>query len=160
MTVNEQGAAGAGGKSKTMIQRLASAIVFALCANGASAYEVWMGTHLMRSADANDLSGWSRCASQLDGININRAPNDTDPASNNDWRTILSQFTNARHQMSEIARSEVTRNPVQVDDLAEDEIDQRLSEIFGFENTFNYDLSILMFYNERGTYQGAEYLYE
>ncbi|QTN30773.1 hypothetical protein HZ994_11475 [Akkermansiaceae bacterium] len=142
------------------IRQFAWLLSFGLWAANVSAYEVWMGTHLMRSSDASNLSEWSLAASQMDGININRAPNDTEPASNNDWRTIFKQFSNRKHSMSEVARSEVTRNPVSVDELAYDDIDQRLSEIFGFENTFGYDLDILMFYNERGTYRGVEYLYE
>lgn len=125
-----------------------------------SAYEVWMGTHLMRSADANDLPAWSLTASQLDGINSNRAPHDTDPASNNDWRTIYAQFTNARSTIAEFARSQATRDPEKTDELAFPSITQRLEDIFSFEDNFGYDLTAIMFYDERGTFQGNEYLYQ
>jgi hypothetical protein len=126
----------------------------------ASAYEVWMGTHLMRSADATNLSTWALTASQLEGFNVNRAPHDTDPASNDQYRTIFAQFTNARSTITEFARSQATRNPANTDELAFPSIAQRLGEIFADESSFGYKLTAIMFYDERGTYQGTEYLYE
>lgn len=124
------------------------------------AYEVWMGTHLSTSEQADNLSTWSLVASQLEGVNINRAPHDTDPASNTDHRRIYSQFTNATSMMTEFARSEATRDPERTDELAFPSIRSRLEEIFGAERTFDYDLTILMFYDERGTFRGTEYLYQ
>ena len=124
------------------------------------AYEVWIGTHLSTSEMATDLPSWSKTASQVEGFNVNRAPHDTDPASNNEYRTIFAQFTNANRSMTEFARSQATRNPNSVDELAFPSIAERFEEIFSIENNFGYDLSIIMFYDERGTYQGTEYLYE
>jgi hypothetical protein len=135
-------------------------LIWAILTVHASAYEVWIGTHLMRSSDATNLSTWELTASQVDGININRAPNDTDPASNNEYRTIFAQFTNARSAITEFARSQATRNPAETDELAFPSIAARLEEIFNFENSFGYDLTAIMFYDERGTFQGTEYLYE
>lgn len=126
----------------------------------ASAYQVWIGTHLMRSADANDLASWGLTASQVDGFNVNRAPHDTDPATNNEYRTIFAQFTNAEFAITEFARSQATRNPALVDELAFPSIAERLGEIFSLESNFGYELTAIMFYDERGTYQGTEYLYE
>lgn len=125
-----------------------------------SAYEVWMGTHLMRSSDANDLSSWSTTASQLDGFNVNRAPHDTDPASNIEYRTIFAQFTNAQSAITEFARSQATRDPEKTDELAFPSIATRLEEIFSLESNYGYELTAIMFYDERGTFQGTEYLYE
>ncbi|MBK1825465.1 hypothetical protein [Haloferula rosea] len=125
-----------------------------------SAYEVWIGTHLMRSADANDLPSWSLTASQVDGFNVNRAPHDTDPASNQEYRTIFQQFTNAESAITEFARSQATRDPEKVDELAFPSIAQRLEDIFSLERNFGYELTAIMFYDERGTFQGTEYLYE
>ena len=142
---------------KKRIVWLATAI---FCVATTHAYEVWMGTHLSTSAQANDLPSWSMAAARLEGFNVNRAPHDTDPASNNDYRTIFAQFTNAQNTMTEFARSQATRNPANIDELAFPSIAERLEEIFSIENSFGYDLSILMFYDERGTYQGTEYLYE
>lgn len=121
---------------------------------------MWIGTHLMRSADANDLSTWSLTASQVDGFNVNRAPHDTDPASNNEYRTIFAQFTNADRAITEFARSQATRDPAKIDELAFPSIAQRLEEIFSLERNFGYELTAIMFYDERGTFQGNEYLYE
>ncbi|MFC7335955.1 LamG-like jellyroll fold domain-containing protein [Haloferula chungangensis] len=125
----------------------------------ASAYEVWMGTHLMTHTDANDLSTWSTVAPKVEGLNINRAPHDTDPATNNDWRQIFAQFTGSRNAIHGFARSEATKDPSKTDELAFPAIAQRLEELFGFESTYGYDLTDVMFYDERGTYQGTEYLY-
>jgi len=144
-------------KRKFSLQLVA---VLAFWISNASAYEVWMGTHLMRSADANDLSSWSMTASQLDGFNVNRAPHDTDPASNAEYRKIFAQFTNADQAITEFARSQATRNPANTDELAFPSIAQRLEEIFSLESNFGYELTAIMFYDERGTYQGNEYLYE
>jgi hypothetical protein len=124
------------------------------------AYEVWIGTHLMRSSDAINLSTWELTASQVDGFNVNRAPHDTDPASNNEYRTIFRQFTNSRNAITEFARSQATRDPAKTDELAFPSIAARLEEIFAFESSFGYDLTAIMFYDERGTFQGTEYLYE
>lgn len=123
-------------------------------------YQVWMGTHLMRSADANDLAAWSMTASQLDGFNVNRAPHDTDPATNSEYRTIFAQFTNAEKTLTEFARSQATRDPEKTGELAFPSIASRLEEIFSLERNFGYELKIIMFYDERGTFQGDEYLYE
>ncbi|WP_411845034.1 hypothetical protein AAFN60_14195 [Roseibacillus persicicus] len=125
-----------------------------------SGYEVWIGTHLATSEMANTPEDWDLMAGQIEGFNVNRAPHDTDPASNNEYRSIFASFPNARNTMTEFARSTASRNPVNVDELAFPSIRERLEDIFSFENSFNYDLSILMFYDERGTYQGTEYLYE
>lgn len=135
-------------------------VIASLAICHASAYEVWIGTHLMRSSDATNLSTWELAASQVDGININRAPHDTDPASNNEYRTIFAQFTNARSTITEFARSQATRDPAKTDELAFPSIAARLEEIFNFESSFGYDLTAIMFYDERGTFQGTEYLYE
>lgn len=113
----------------------------------------------MRSTDAANLADWSLTASQLDGLNINRAPNVTDPSSNSDWRTIFAQFTNSREALHGLARSEATRDPSKVNELAFPAIANRLEEIFGFESTFGYDVSIIMFYDERGSFLGTENLY-
>ncbi|MGC6467209.1 MAG: hypothetical protein ACON38_19345 [Akkermansiaceae bacterium] len=123
-------------------------------------YEVWIGTHLMRSSDANNLDSWSLTASQVDGFNVNRAPHDTDPASNSEYRTIFAQFSNAGSAITEFARSQATRDPVKTDELAFPSIAQRLEEIFSLEGNFGYELTAIMFYDERGTFQGTEYLYE
>ena len=131
-----------------------------LCVSHAQAYEVWIGTHLMRGSDATNLSTWSMTASQVDGFNVNRAPHDTDPASNNEYRMIFAQFTNARSSITEFARSQATRDPAKTDELAFPSIASRLEEIFNFENSFGYDLTAIMFYDERGAFQGTEYLYE
>lgn len=135
-------------------------LTIALWASQASAYEVWIGTHLMRSSDATNLSTWELTASQVDGFNVNRAPHDTDPASNNEYRTIFRQFTNSRNAITEFARSQATRDPAKTDELAFPSIAARLEEIFAFESSFAYDLTAIMFYDERGTFQGTEYLYE
>ena len=58
--------------------------VLALSVSNLQAYQVWIGTHLMRSSDATNLSEWDLTASQVEGFNVNRAPHDTDPASNNE----------------------------------------------------------------------------
>ena len=125
-----------------------------------AAYEVWMGTHLAKSSMATDLASWSMSASQLQGFNVNRAPNDTDPASNTEYRTIFAQFTNAQSVMTEFARSQATRDPDKTDELAFPSIAERLNEIFSIESSFGYNLTIIMFYDERGTFEGEEYLYE
>ncbi|MDG1070041.1 MAG: hypothetical protein P8P32_00410 [Akkermansiaceae bacterium] len=134
--------------------------VFATWISNVSAYEVWMGTHLMGSADANDLPAWALTASQLDGFNSNRAPHDPDPASSDGWRTIYAQFTSAWSAIAEFTCSQATRDPSKTDKLAFPSITQRLENIFSFENNFGYDLTAIMFYDERGTLQGTEYLYE
>lgn len=145
---------------RSLMKPITFLIAAVLSVADSRAYEVWMGTHLMRSADAANLSQWSTVASQLEGINVNRAPHDTDPASNDNWRTIYRQFTNPRNWMTEFARSAATRDPAKTDELAFPSIQSRLEEIFGFESTFGYNLTTLMFYDERGTFEGTEYLYE
>jgi hypothetical protein len=134
--------------------------VLALSVSNLQAYQVWIGTHLMRSSDATNLQEWSQMASQVDGININRAPHDTEPASNNEYRTIIRQFTNAQNTIAEFARSQATRDPSKIDELAFPSIADRLTDIFSLANSFDYDLTGIMFYDERGTFQGTEYLYE
>ncbi len=134
---------------------------FTLTLSHLNAYEVWMGTHLSTSEMATTgLPDWALTAAQLEGFNVNRAPHDTDPASNNDYRTIVSQFTNARSVMTEFARSTATRDPEKTDELAFPSIRDRLEVIFANERNFSYQLDILMFYDERGTFQGQEFLYE
>ena len=98
----------------------------------------------MRSADANDLASWSKTASQLEGFNVNRAPHDTDPASNNEYRTIFAQFTNAESAITEFARSQATRDPDMTDELAFPSIAQRLTEIFRLESNSGYELTAIM----------------
>ena len=63
------------------VTAIALGLFSALLMTHALAYEVWIGTHLMRSSDASNLSSWELAASQVDGFNVNRAPHDTDPAS-------------------------------------------------------------------------------
>lgn len=135
-------------------------MTLALLAGNAFGYEVWIGTHLMRSSDATNLSSWALTAAQADGFNVNRAPHDTDPASNNEYRMIFLQFTNAQSAITEFARSQATRDPAKTDELAFPSIAQRLEEIFTFESSFGYQLTEIMFYDERGTFNGVEYLYE
>ncbi|MDA7880792.1 hypothetical protein N9A94_00625 [Akkermansiaceae bacterium] len=134
--------------------------IFVFWAGNVSAYEVWIGTHLSTSEMATELPNWSNTTSQVEGFNVNRAPHNTDPASNNDYRAIFASFTNAENTMTEFARSQATRDPEKTDELAFPSIRTRLEEIFSLENSFGYELSILMFYDERGTFQGTEYLYE
>lgn len=141
---------------------LAWIVALTLGVANAPAYEVWMGTHLAPSAMASDLASWSSLAPRLDGVNINRAPHDTDPATNADWRTIIAQFTKAASTgttMSEIPRSEVSKVPAEVNELAFPAIDESLTKTFSFENAFGYELDVLMFYDNATTYQGVEYLY-
>jgi tRNA splicing endonuclease len=124
-------------------RRISAAIAaLAILASTAPAYEVWIGTHLMRSSDATNLSTWELTASQVDGFNVNRAPHDTDPASNNEYRTIFRQFTNSRNAITEFARSQATRDPAKTDELAFPSIAARLEEIFAFESSFGYDLTV------------------
>lgn len=124
------------------------------------AYEVWIGTHLMRSSDAKDLASWALTASWVDGFNVNRAPHDTDPASISEYRSIFSQFTSAKSAITEFARSQATRDPDEINERAFPSLAQRLEEIFSLERNFGYELTAIMFYDERGTFQGTEYLYE
>lgn len=139
---------------------LISLFAIAVGATSLTAYEVWIGTHLATSEMANTPGDWDLTAAQVDGFNVNRAPHDTDPASNNEYRSIFASFTNSRSVITEFARSQATRNPASIDELAFPSIAERLEEIFNFESIFNYDLTAIMFYDERGTYQGTEYLYE
>jgi len=96
---------------------------------------------------ANNLDDWALTASLLDGVNINRAPNDTDPASNNDWRTIFGQVSHVNNTLIPLPRSQVTRNTSQVNELAFDEIEEEMQNLFNLANTFNYDFNHLMFYD-------------
>ena len=57
--------------------------------------------------------------------------------------------------MTEIPRSQVTRNPSQFNELAFDEIEAESQNEFQRANTFNYDIDHLMFYDNATTYQGA-----
>ena len=93
-------------------------VALANFAASALGYEVWMGTHLMRSADADNLGILSQTASQLDGFNVNRAPHDKAPASNTHYRTIFAQFANSESTITDFARSRATRNPANTDELA------------------------------------------
>ncbi|MGJ8696584.1 MAG: hypothetical protein ACSHYF_09720 [Verrucomicrobiaceae bacterium] len=131
-----------------------------LSAGQLAGYEVWIGTHLSTSETATDLASWSQTASQVEGFNVNLAPHDTDPVTNNEFRTILGQFTNAKNAMREFARSQATRDPDMTDELAFPSIASRLEILINSQNTYNFDLSIIMFYDERGTFQGTEYLYQ
>jgi hypothetical protein len=124
------------------------------------AYEVWIGTHLATSEMANTPGDWDLTARRVEGVNVNRAPHDTDPASNNDYRSIYASFTNTHNTITEFARSQATRNPDNTDELAFPSIAARLEAIFNAESTFNYDLTAIMFYDERGTFQGTEFLYQ
>jgi hypothetical protein len=72
------------------------------------AYEVWMGTHLMESSVASNLNDWSLTASRLDGVNINRALDDSVPASNSDWRTVLGQLGNVSNTLVPLARPQIS----------------------------------------------------
>ena len=144
-------------KSKQAL--LVASLIAGLSSAPSRAYEVWMGTHLMQSTTASNLADWDLTASLLDGVNINRAPHDTFPASNSDWQTILGQFSHVQNTMTEIARSEVSKNPLTVDEAAYSAIAAELQQKFQGANNFNYEIDHLMIYDERGTYQGTEYLY-
>ena len=134
-------------------------LLLGLCASPSFAYQVWMGTHLMQSTMASNLGDWDLTASLLDGVNINRAPHDTNPASNSDWQTILGQVSHVKNTMTEIARSEVSRNPAVIDDNAINQIADELQQKFTAANNFGYDIDHIMFYDNRTTYQGTEYDY-
>ncbi|TWU28636.1 hypothetical protein [Bythopirellula polymerisocia] len=138
---------------------IAATMLLGLWATRSQAYQVWMGTHLMESSVASNLGDWALTASLLDGVNINRAPDDTNPASNDDWRTILGQVGHVSNTMTEIARSSLTRNPSQVNELVFDEIEAELQHQFQLANIFNYDIDHLMFYDNATTYQGTQYNY-
>lgn len=122
-------------------------------------YEVWMGTHLSTKTMAETPSAWANTAAKLEGININRAPHDTDPASNANWQSMISRYTNADKKMSEIARVSVSKNPEVVNESAFTAIDALLSQSLQEARNYNFKLNYLMFYDEAGTYQGATYLY-
>ena len=138
---------------------LAATLIVALSSASSRAYEVWMGTHLMQSTMASNLDDWAQTASRLDGVNINRAPHDTFPASNANWQTILGQFGHVENTMTEIARSEVSRNPVTVNEAANNAIEAELQQKFQEANNFNFEIDHLMFYDNATTYQGTEYNY-
>ena len=131
-----------------------------LWAGNASAYEVWMGTHLSTHTMATTPADWSLTASKLEGININRAPHDTDPATTADWQSMLPRYTNAGSKMVEMARSEPTKNPALVDELAFPAIAAELTQKVQEARNYGFSFNILMFYDETGTYQGTDYLYE
>lgn len=131
----------------------------ALWAANASAYEVWMGTHLVTHTMAITPSDWSMTASKLEGFNLNSTPHDTDPAQAGELKGIVARFTNAGSEMTEIARSSVTRIPDKVDELAFPYIDDALSASFARESTYGVNYDVLMFFDENSTYQGNTYGY-
>ncbi|TWU28662.1 hypothetical protein [Bythopirellula polymerisocia] len=122
-------------------------LLVGLLATPSFAYEVWMGTHLAQSSMANNLDDWALTASLLDGVNINRAPNNTDPASNNDWRTIFGQVSHVNNTLIPLPRSGVTRDTSQINELAFDEIEEEMQHQFDLADTYNYDFDHLMFYD-------------
>ncbi|QDU88916.1 hypothetical protein Pla175_23000 [Pirellulimonas nuda] len=134
-------------------------IFFGLAAEPCCAYQVWMGTHLMESSVATNLDDWGMTASWLDGVNINRAPDDTNPASNSEWQTVLGQFANVSNTMTEIARSEVSKNPLTVNEAAFTAIGVELQQKFQEASNFNHAIDHLMFYDNATSYQGTQYNY-
>ncbi len=112
-------------------------------------YQVWMGTHLMESSVAENLDDWALTASLLDGININRAPDDTNPASNTEWQTIIGQVNHVGTTMVEIARPEVSRNPNIVDDDLIPSLSQEIDQKLQGARNFGYEIDHIMIYDER-----------
>jgi hypothetical protein len=123
------------------------ALWLSLWSASSEAYEVWMGTHLMESTVASNLDDWALTASMLDGVNINRAPDDTNPASNNDWRTIISQFAGINNTLIPLPRSQVSRNTNLVDELAFDAIAAVLERQIELADSFNYQFDHVLIYN-------------
>ena len=143
---------------KTRMILLTAAVLWA-GAGSAMAFEVWMGTHLMESSVATNLEDWALTASMLDGVNVNRAPHDTNPASNQDWQTILAQFDNVSNTITEMPRSGVSRNPALVDEFAFNAMEDALQQKFNVAGNFNYDIDHLLVYDNATTYQGTQYNY-
>jgi regulation of enolase protein 1 (concanavalin A-like superfamily) len=136
-------------KNAIFIARLLLGFVFAwLLVGKAFAYDVWIGTHQAPHAAAVDTGSWSRTAALLDGINVNRAPHDTDPATTADWRTIIAQF-NVRNSNSlvEMARSQPTRDATLVNEALFPKLDAELAQIFNEANVLGYKLKNIMFYD-------------
>ena len=134
---------------------LAFIITVALWTVNASAYEVWMGTHLSTHTMAITPSAWSMTASKLEGININRAPHDTDPATTADWKSMIARYTNAGTVMTEMARSEPTRDPSKVDALLYPYLDAELAQKFQEASNYNFALDYPMFYDNALAINGA-----
>lgn len=128
---------------------LVVAMLLGLGATPSLAYQVWMGTHLMESTVASNLDDWALTASLLDGVNINRAPDDTNPASNPEWQTILGQVNHVGTTMVEIARPEVSRNPNIVDDDLIPNLSQELDQKLQGARNFGYEIDHIMIYDER-----------
>ncbi|MCB1210979.1 MAG: hypothetical protein KDK97_16770, partial [Verrucomicrobiales bacterium] len=137
-------------------------LILFMCLSAAKCFgfEVWMGTHLSTHSMAITPQDWALTAAKLEGINVNRAPHDTDPATTADWQSMLARYTNARSKMVEMARSEPTKNPALVDELAFPAIAAELAQKFQEARNYNFVITHLMFYDENGTYQGVEYLYQ
>lgn len=136
---------------------LIAAATALLSAGNAFAYQVWMGTHLAQHSMGTNLPAWSRTAAQLQGVNINRAPNPTNPATTADWKTIISQFTNATNVMTEMARSEPSRNPALTNELLFPNLAAELAQKFTEAGTYGYSLDFIMFYDNALTINGTNY---
>lgn len=122
---------------------------FSIWAFPSQAYEVWMGTHLMESSVATNLQDWEMVASKLDGVNINRAPHDTNPASNPQWQTIIQQVNHVGTTIVEIARPEVSRNPNIIDDDLIPNLSQEINQKLQGARNYGYEIDHIMIYDER-----------
>jgi hypothetical protein len=107
-----------------------------------SAYEVWMGTSKTPGSAATYTNTWSRAADQVEGLNINRAPNEIDPATKAEWQTVFSFIRHADNGFGPIPRSafESDRHP---NTTLEDLLDSKFAEAV----EYGFGLNLIMFYN-------------
>jgi hypothetical protein len=118
-----------------------------LIAPNTFAYEVWMGTHSITHSSAANPAPWAHAASRVEGLNINRAPSATDPATTADWKTILPRFTNAAENFVPCARSNPTRDLTRTNALLFPDLTNWVTEAFATASNFGYTIRNIMFYD-------------